>query len=426
MRLQLSAAPRAWALLALLFGASAVPGHEARADDKLDATTTLFQEQRDGGLGGLRVIHQQADIGADIGDSATLDIGYSADVVSGATAAVYQPDAISAATTFSDLRHEARLGLGFSGRRSSLAVSVGAGLERDYLSRSLSMSGAVDLPGKNTNLALAYSHGFDEVCDKDNAMLTVLERRPLTGADPCATQRGILAKDTPGTTVWRDIDIDTLQATVTQNLSPTTNAQASVFGQVIEGFQSNPYRRVRVGAVEPQESIPDVRARAALTVRVNRYLPRVNGAVHALVRGYSDTWGVSSGTAEMAYSQYAGKSLLFRLRARVYQQTQAVFFKDAFYYMTESTAGAYFTGDRELAPLRNILLGAKLSLITSAEEGREILSLFDRMQLNLKTDVLFLSELPSGDLTGNPTGIEDQFISTGLALSIQLGLLFSY
>ena len=47
--------------------------------------------------------------------------------------------------------------------------------------------------------------------------------------------------------MWRDVRIDTAQTTLTQNLTPLMNLQASLWGQVLNGFQSNPYRRVRVG-----------------------------------------------------------------------------------------------------------------------------------------------------------------------------------
>src|ERR1041384_8682619 len=90
----------------------------AAADDRAEVSTTLFAEKRDGGKGGLTVIHPQADFGIDLGRFVSLDAKYSADAVSGATSVIYQVDAISSATTFSDLRHEGTLGLGFPRRRS--------------------------------------------------------------------------------------------------------------------------------------------------------------------------------------------------------------------------------------------------------------------------------------------------------------------
>ncbi|MEM9487843.1 MAG: DUF3570 domain-containing protein, partial [Myxococcota bacterium] len=283
----------------------------------------------------------------------------------------------------------------------------------------------------------------DEVCDVDNGELGPLERRPLTGFDPCEKSNAVFGTDAfdennMRVTTWRSLTIDTVQASLTQNLSPTANMQIGLFGQVLNGFQENPYRRVLIGVgagvpALPQESVPDVRGRVALMVRVNRFLPPLRAAIHGTIRGYSDTWGVQSGTVEMAYSQYLGDSLLARFRARVYQQSAATFFKDAALYQTESTAGEYFTGDRELSPLRNILLGSKLSLLSSGEDDEQVWGVFDRLQFNLKVDVLFLSELEDApdklDELGELGTIENQFLNSGQLLDgfiIQLGLLLAY
>ncbi|MBK7074050.1 MAG: DUF3570 domain-containing protein [Myxococcales bacterium] len=415
--------------VALVLGAVGAVG-VARADDGIDLNTTWYQEQRQGGQGGLTVIHPQLDATVDVGEHTNLALGYSADAVTGATAAVYAVDAVSTATAFSDLRHEGSLGLGFTGRRAKLGLSGSVGVERDYLSLAVAGNAAIDLPGKNTNLAVSYSHARDQACDKANAELQPLERRALTGADPCAKDYGVFGKDTLDatmlvTTTWRDLTIDTAQATVTQNLSPTMVLQASLFGQVLEGFQSNPYRRVRVGPNEPQEHIPDTRARVALSVRLNRWLPRLRAAVHVSGRAYSDSWGVNSGTVELAYSQYVGSSLLLRLRARAYQQTAATFFKDAFYYETESTAGSYFTGDRELSPVRNAVIGGKLTLLSVAEDDKKVWGLFDRVDWNLKADVFLLDELPADDEAANLGGRATQFLTSDQlldAFELQLGL----
>jgi Protein of unknown function (DUF3570) len=416
---------RAWPFASVVVVLTTVGS--VRADDRAEISTTWFQERRQGGQGGLTVIHPQIDVGFDLGNHVDVSARYAADAVSGATAAVYSVDAVSSATPFSDLRHEGALGLGFFGRRSKLGLSASVGRERDYLSLTFGGDASIDLPGKNTNLAIAYSHGFDQVCDRDNAMATSLERRALRGTDPC--EKDLFGgSDTPGMTRWRDLDIDTAQASLTQNLSPTMNVQLSLFGQISAGFQSNPYRRVRVGPNEPQEQMPDSRARAALSARINRFLPRLRSALYLEGRGYSDTWGVNSGTLEMAYSQYAGKSLLVRVRARIYQQSAATFFKDAFFYETESTAGAYFTGDRELAPVRNVLVGSKLTVINVADD-QPVWGLFDKLQFSLKGDLLFLSELAADDPAANPVGRSKQFLSSDQlfdAFVLQLSLTGEY
>jgi len=425
MRLQLAAAGLAGLATVAALGVAATA---AFADDRAEVSTSLFAEKRDGGKGGLTVIHPQADFGIDLGRFVSLDASYSADAVSGATSVIYQADAVTSATKFSDTRQEGTVGLGFHGRRSRIDFSATLGNERDYLSHALGGSASIDLPGRNTTVAVAYSHSFDQVCDKDNGTLTPEETKALTGADRCAKRAGVFGKDLPGTTIWRDLSIDTAQVTVTQNLTPTMNLQIAGYGQVLEGFQSNPYRRVRIGPNSPQEHIPNTRDRWSLSARLNRFLPKLHGAVHFDARFYDDTWRVVSGDVELGYSQYIGKSLLLRLHARVYQQSAAKFFKDAFFYQTESTAGEFFTGDRELSPVRNAIIGGKLTLITLGGD-KPVWGLFDKLQLNVKADILLLDLLPADNLADNPMGIDKQFIygnSLIDAVILQLGLLGNY
>ena len=415
MRLQLAAA-------SLVLASSSL----AIAEDRSEVSTSMFVEKRDGGKGGLVVIHPQASFGFDLGRYVTFDVAYAADAVSGATATIYQVDAVSTATKFSDLRNEGTVSLGFQGKRSRIVFSGTFGTERDYLTRQIAASASIDLPGRNTTVGLAYSHGSDQVCNKDNGMATPLESRALISDDPCTKSAVFSGKDTEGMTKWEDLSLDTASLTITQNLSPTLNAQFAAFGQVAEGFQSNPYRRVKIGPNSPQEHIPDTRARWSLTARLNRYLPKLKAAAHFDARFYDDTWGVIGGNVEMGYSQYVGKSLLLKLHARVYQQSAATFFKDAFFYETESTAGEYFTGDRELAAIRNVNLGGKLTIITIGED-KPVWGLFDKLQLLARGEVMLLQNLAAD--ANNTGGIGTQFINGGSlidAVVISLGLLGNY
>ncbi|MBL0218301.1 MAG: DUF3570 domain-containing protein [Myxococcales bacterium] len=414
---------RPTALLLLLASGTAV------AEDRTEVSTLLFAEKRDGDKGGLIVVHPQASFGVDLGRFVTFDVAYAADAVSGATSTVYQVDAVSTATKFSDLRNEGTIALGFKGRRSRITFGATVGTERDYVNRAFSGAASIDLPGRNTTIGLAYSHSFDQVCNKNNGMATPLESRALVGTDPCDKSGLIFGKDDPmGRTRWDDLGIDTAQATLTQNVSPTMNLQLAGYGQVLDGFQSNPYRRVRIGPNAPQEHIPDTRARWSASARLNRYLPKLKSAIHVDARFYDDTWGVVGGNLELGYSQYVGKSLLLRFYGRLYQQTAAKFFKDAFYYQTESTAGEYFTGDRELSPVRNVSVGTKLTLITIGGD-KPVWGLFDKLQFNLRGDIMFIDNLAADNEASNAGGIDKQFIyGTSLidAITLQLGLLGNY
>jgi hypothetical protein len=406
----------------------AIGTRAAIADDHAEVSTEAFVEKRAGDKGGLYVIHPAAEVGQDLGQHVNLELGYSADAVSGATATVYQVDATTAATKFSDLRQQGNIGLGFNGSRAHLTLQGEFGTERDYLSHALGGTASIDLPGRNTTVALAYSHSFDQICDVDNGDAMPLERRALTGSDPCLKTSGFWGKADPGMTLWHNLSIDTAQATVTQNLTPTMNMQIAAYGQILNGFQSNPYRRVRVGDNSPQENIPDERARWSVTARLNRFLPKIHSAVHFDARFYDDTWRVIGGNLELGYSQYVGDSFLVFFHARVYQQTAASFFKDAFFYQTESAAGAYYTGDRELSPVRSALVGIGGTVLTIGGDHK-VWGVFDRLDFNFKGDVLLLDQLAADSSLVNPMGIDKEFLyGSGLfdAFIVQLSLLGNY
>lgn len=414
-----------WALAAARAGLAALVAGlawpaAAAAEDRVDSTVTWFQERRSSAQS-LTVLHPQFDVGIDLGERVVLGAGYEADVVSGATPSLYAApragetvDAVSAATTFTDTRHSGKASLGLRGRRSTLDLGYVYGTERDYRSHAATVAGSVDLPGKNTNFGLSYTRNFDQVCDYDNGDATPLERRPLSGENPCFSGE-------PGAmTTTHDVDIDTVSAAVTQNLSPTAVMQMGLYGQVVRGFQSNPYRRVRVTGLDAQENVPRTRARGALFARFHLALPRLFGAAGLYARGYSDTWGIDSLSLEGTYHQYLGRRVLFRFRGRVYQQTSAVFFRDAIDYQNVGPVGQYFTGDRELGPLRTWLAGAKLSYLSTAEDGRPVWGLFDEVDFHLKAEGLWSTPLtetpPGGDVAGP---LPDAIVA-------QLGLLLRY
>jgi hypothetical protein len=402
-------------------GAFAAPA-VAHADDKVDTTVTWFQERRAEAAGAkttLDVVHPQFDFGIDLGEAFSLSAGYEADIVSGATQSLYATngvDAVSSATEFSDTRQVGKAGLSFQGRRSRLSAAYSYGAERDYRSQSVSGGASIDLPGKNTTFAISYTHNFDQVCDLDNGTATPLERRALTGANACF----VAADDPMRTTITHDVSIDTTEASVTQNLSPEMVLQVGLNGQIVNGFQSNPYRRVRVFGVDAQEATPLVRDRYAAFARLRIAFPRAHSAIGADLRGYWDSWGVYSGTAGVEYFQYLGTKILFRFRTRAYQQTKAVFFEDALDYFNIGSAGAYYTGDRELSPLRNVLFGAKMSYLSVADDAGQVWGLFDEIDFHLRAEGVWAESLtetpPDGDVSGP---LPDMII-------VSLGLLMRY
>jgi hypothetical protein len=157
-------------------------------------------------------------------------------------------------------------------------------------------------------------------------------------------------------------------------------------------------------------------------------MPKLSAAAHLEGRFYNDTWGVTGGNVGLGYSQYLGKPLLLRVHFRVYQQSAATFFRDAFFYETLSSAGEYWTGDRELSPVRNATVGGKLTLITVGED-KPVWGLFDKLQLHMKGDVMLIGVVAADSLEMNVEGVDRQFIYGNSLIDgvvLQLGLLGSY
>ena len=74
--------------------------------------------------------------------------------------------------------------------------------------------------------------------------------------------------------------IDSYAVSWTQVLTPIIVTDLSATFQVLQGFQSNPYRRVRLfGTVEAQESEPLLRQRVAVQARLRFAVVRVRGAL---------------------------------------------------------------------------------------------------------------------------------------------------
>ena len=368
----------------LALAALAVAG-VARAEDRIDFKTSYFLEPAPSQT--LHVVHPQLDVNIDAGRVLSVRVGYDADVVTGATPRTYGSiDAVSAATSFSDVRHAVHGGIELRGGPMALDAGYTYAFEHDYRSHAVDASARVDLWGKNTTFLLGYSHNFDSVCDANNQGAKPLERKSL------ATSTGCFQTGQLGLTV-EPLAIDSYAGSWTQVLAPTIVGDLSLAFQVLDGFQSNPYRRVRLfsGAVEAQESEPLLRERVALQARARFAVPKLHAAIGTSARLYWDTWDVKSITAEVAWEQYLGTHVVMRVRGRFYQQTRALFYRDAgetLSYESVGPVGQYFTGDRELAPIRDWLVGVKLAYLKSADERGKVLKLFEDLDLNVKLDVV--------------------------------------
>ena len=324
----------------------------------------------------MKVIHPQTDVSATLGSTVGIAAGYSVDIVSGATPSVFRVDAISTATKFSDTRHQVRGSLTYIRPVAEVTAGYIYGWESDYKSSAVTVNTRSDILDHAFTLSLSYTHNFDDVCDEDNVETAgnPLDRRALTSSASCF-------KNT-GETVTHRLDIDTLEPSVTWAVTPRLLVQGGGTIQVLDGFQANPYRRVELGSAgrTPQESLPGLRQRYAVFARGALAIPSIRASLLGSVRLYRDTWAVQAASAELLATQYVFKFLLLSARGRVHAQQGASFYRDAQDYRIHGPNSAYWTGDRELSPMQNLLLGGKSRIYASPRIRRRPCSTRSRRQ----------------------------------------------
>lgn len=349
-------------------------------------------------------------------DFLTVRGGWEADVVSGASVKVKagpaykatQPaaDVISTASV-SDFRNVA-IG-GFSIKKDTVTVDGGYSYstENDYKSHTMNLSARTELFEHNTQLQMDYARNFDLVCDRvqgsssQPVRYVAMEDSKGCFSGPRDPQRDIR--------VTHDLAIDSLQGSWTQAWSPVFQTQAAYTLQVLNGFQSNPYRSVVLGAgAQAQEHHPENRARHSWTLRGALFLKPIKAALRVSLRAYWDTWNIGSGTGEIEFEKYFGDRLRVTLRGRGYHQTGALFWSDDYTGGEKPLGpkGNYWTGDRELSPFTSILGGIRISWRLTPENGK-LFGFLQEAKLGASFDTIgfFYDEytLPPKPVTGMMT-----------------------
>jgi len=338
------------------------------------------------------------DVAATPAEWITVRGGYEADVVSGASVATkagpaYQSvnpgvDVITTASV-NDLRHSPRGG--FTLRKGDVAytASYTYGTENDYRSHSLFIGARTDAYDHNTQLEISYARNFDSVCDRVQAVNDTPPRfRALEDSSGCFSDDALRRR--------RPLSIDGFQASWTQAWTPTFATQLVYTAQILDGFQSNPYRSIIVAqGLKAQEHHPEVRVRQALALRFNWYLRPIKVALRVTGRVYRDTWDITSGTGELEAERYLLEGLRVSARGRFYRQTGALFWSDDYTGgdLPLGPKGQYFTGDRELSPFWSLGLGLRATYMIhptpKPEGGRSrLLGIFTHAKLGASADAI--------------------------------------
>ena len=282
---------------------------------------------------------------ADVTPNTSVNLGYTADIVSSASVDVVTQ---ASPTRIHDTRQQASGGFSHSFGSLSWHAEYLYSHENDYLSNNLTTGIDKELFDKNTTLSLGYALSLNDVGRAHDENFS----KALTEQSASAS--------------W------------TQILSPRLIAQLTYELANSSGFQSSPYRFVPVRAsldAVPEfwvmETDPDERWRNAIVIAANRAIGE-SSSIQGDYRFYFDDWGVTSHTIGARYFVHITPELELRLRERFYTQTAATFYQDNY-----SSVQKYMTYDRELSPLWSETFGvAAYYLFTARVEGELKADLF--------------------------------------------------
>jgi hypothetical protein len=398
VRLQLKPRPAGVALRLAIVMIAVAGGARAQAVT-FDTSHALYTEAPTGSH--MTIYTPSVDLEATPWDWLQVRAGWEADVVTGASVAVkagaaYQAnhpgaDVVTAASV-NDLRDQAHGGFTIKSDTTALTAGYAYSTENDYRSNAFNVAARTDLYQHDTQLEIAYARNFDQVCDRVQvATAPTTEYIALENHEGCFTSSV--------SRVSLPITIDGFQGSWSQAITPIFTTQLVYTGQIINGFQSNPYRSVILAdGVKAQENVPDNRAREAIALRGNLFLKPLKAALRLGVRGYWDTWNVTAGDVEADFEKYLGDSFRVTLRGRFYAQSGAIFWSDD-YTGGEGPKGQYWSGDRELSPFVSVMWG--LRAIYTDTPQRRILGIISGLRFGASADVIQF-EYSDFTLAGTP------------------------
>jgi hypothetical protein len=307
-----------------------------------------------------------------------------------------------------DVRNLGRGEFTLKGDTTSLTAGYAYGTEHDYRSNSLHVNARTDAFQHNTQFELSYARNFDQLCDRTQSSTALVpsQWQALENSDGCFTSAA-------GRTT-QDVAVDTYQASWAQAWSPVVETQLTYSAQLVDGFQSDPYRSVVLGeGIKAQEHNPNERAREAVTARVAYYLRPIKGALRLSVRAYHDTWAIDSGTVEGEFEKSLGDSLRAMIRGRLYKQSGAVFWSDDYTGGAPPLGpkGQYFTGDRELSPFWSWLGGVRV-VWALAPTKRRLFGILESLKVAASGDVIGYS-YDEYTLGGVPISHAIAYVGTG-------------
>ena len=318
MRVQLSLR----ALLVLGTGLSGVSVAHAQPESAVRARAAVYQDDDY-----TTVVTSAVEASGAIGETAAVRAGYLVDVTSSASV-----DVVSAATDrWTERRDEYRAGADLYVGDAVLSADYVRSVEPDWDSHRIVGGGAIDLAQRATTLSLGGGVILNDVgrADEDGSQGAFSQ-----------TQNAYV-----------------LNARLTQVLSPDALVSLGYSAQWVEGYQSSPYRFVRVGPTQVYpETHPTRRHRHALVAQL-RYALSADVSFGIDERVYVDSWGVVGTTTAVTLGFEVSDTVDLWLKNRFHYQAAAWFYRDSYAEPLQ-----YMSSDRELATFFDDYLGPAIAV----------------------------------------------------------------
>jgi hypothetical protein len=234
---------------------------------------------------------------------------------------------------FTENRYEGGVGYRRTVGRLQLGGTFRYSTESDYTSYYGSLRGQLELAQKNTTVALTLGRGFDTITD---------------GATGVATRE-------------EELQVGLTSLSLTQILSPRLVGSVTFDFSDLHGYQANLYRRVLGGDTMPEERVPDLRLRAALSAGLRWFVAPSRTTVVAGYRFYADDWGILAHTVEGRAIQEVVPGLDLRLRYRFHTQGAADFYKDIYSEAELDDFTRHVTEDAKLSAFDTHTFGGQVS-----------------------------------------------------------------
>lgn len=351
----------------------------AEEGDKISYTTYYFNDS-----GNNSVITTAFSLAKQIvrGTAVLLDIELDkvsippVDGSSGATRPTRRSD-----ETFEKNRGQVIVGIEqYLGLGSTLALNAYRSQELDYISNSVIATYSQDLFQNNTTLTFRAQYNDDKVGE-------LLEDGSLVNR-PKTTYSGSFS--------------------LSQVLSVSTVLNLNYDYMQMEGFLSDPYRRVIVfnsnNVFETlHENHPDSRKRQSATTRISQYVEPFRASLIGSYRYYFDDWDIKSHTTEFKFNKYIFDDLILGFNYRYYTQSGSDFYSDR-YEQSATPDQQLRTADYKLKPFQSNAFGFNIRLLfrdfAKNNPAWDFLSKssFEVMYLRYTNDLDFSANILQGSL----------------------------